>query len=161
MARRNLQGERAGHTLNTTALAHEAYLRLAGVEDVSGHGRKYFFGAVARAMRRILVDHARSRQRQNRGGDRQRVTLNTSSQSVAATDELVELDEVLQQLSAVAPRQASVVEYRYFGGMSVVEVAELLGVSERTVKGDWAFARSWLYRRLNAGEGAQSRTEET
>ncbi len=148
MARVQLARENPGHTLNTTALAHEAYLKLAGASDVSRRGRSYFFGAVARNMRQILIDHARKRRRDKRGGDRQRVTLDTMRNAAAVVDDLVELDEALEKLAAVAPRQAQVVEYRYFGGMSIEETAELVGVSPRTVKNDWAFARTWLYRSL-------------
>ena len=148
MARRQLAGEGPGHTLNTTALAHEAYLKLAGASEVSKRGRSYFFGAVARNMRQILIDHARRRRREKRGGDRQRVTLDTDRHEAAGVDELIELNEALEKLAAVAPRQAQVVEYRYFGGMSIDETAGLLGVSPRTVKNDWTYARSWLYRSM-------------
>ena len=148
MARMQLARESPGHTLNTTALAHEVYLKLAGASDVSRRGRSYFFGAVARNMRQILIDHARKRRRDKRGGDRQRVTRETGHDAGVVVDDLVELDEALENLAAVAPRQAQVVEYRYFGGMSIEETAELVGVSPRTVKNDWAFARSWLFRSL-------------
>ena len=148
MARRELRNERPGHTLNTTALAHEAYLKLAHADAVSDRGRSYFFGAVARVMRQVLVDHARRRQRAKRGGDRRRVTLDTSIDPQGISDDLLELDDALTRLAAVAPRQAQVVECRYFGGLTVEETAIRLGVSPRTVKNDWAFARSWLYRAL-------------
>lgn len=151
MARFEMAGERPGHTLNPTALANETYLRLANSDGVSRHGKTYLMGAAAQAMRRVLVDHARRRQRHKRGGDRQRVTLNASNEPAVFAGELLELDDALDKLTAVAPRQAQVVEARYFGGMTVHETAEHLGVSERTVKSDWAFARTWLNRALNGG----------
>ena len=149
MARYQMAGERAGHTLNPTALANEAYLRLATSDGISARGKHYLMGAAAQAMRRILVDHARSRQRHKRGGDRLRVTLNAHNEPAVLMDELIELDEALEKLEALAPRQAQVVQARYFGGMTVSETAALLGVSERTVKNDWVFARTWLNRSLN------------
>lgn len=149
MARREMSHERPGHTLNPTALANETYLRIAGSEGVLVHGRVYFLGAAAKAMRRVLVDHARSRMRQKRGGDWRRVTLNASNEPAMLANELIELDDALEKLAAQAPRQARVVEARYFGGLNVEETAELLGVSARTVKSDWAFARTWLNRSLN------------
>ncbi len=152
IARHQLAGEGAGHTLNTTALAHEAYLKLAGAEGACERGRNYFFGAVARVMRQILVDHARARRRLKRGGDRRRVTLDADIQSQQFADEIIELNDALEKLASVAPRQAQVVELRYFGGMTIDETAALLDVSPRTVKSDWAYARSWLYRSVNPAE---------
>ncbi len=149
LARRQMAGERPGHTLNPTALANEAYLRLSGSRDVSAHGKHYLMGAAAQAMRRILVDHARRRHRHKRGGDRQRVTLDAHNEPAVLVDELIELDEALEKLAKLAPRQAKVVEARYFGGMTVKETADLLSVSERTVKSNWVFARTWLNRSLN------------
>ena len=145
MAHRELASERAGHTLSTTSLVHEAYLKLIRADSASARGRTYFFGAAARAMRQILVDHARRRLRHKRGGDRQRITLHTNVEPERFAADVIELDDALTKLSELAPRQAQVVECRYFGGMNVDETATLLGVSARTVKSDWAVARAWLY----------------
>ena len=151
LAHRQLAGERAGHTLSTTSLVHEAYLKLSGGSDSAAKGRAYFFGAAARAMRQILVDHARRRLRHKRGGDRERVTLKTELQpeSDGFAGDVLELDDALTRLAALAPRQARVVECRYFGGMNVDETAALLEVSARTVKSDWALARAWLHRAMS------------
>ncbi len=149
MARRKMLNERPGHTLDPTALANETYLRIAGSDTVLSQGKAYLLGAAAQAMRRVLVDHARSRLRQKRGGDWQRVTLSAANEPAMLATELVELDDALEKLAAEAPRQARVVEARYFGGLTVAETAELLDISERTVKSDWAFARAWLNRSLN------------
>ncbi len=149
MARRQMARERAGHTLCTVALVNEAYLRLAGDELAAEKGRTYFFGAAARAMRRILVEHARARQREKRGGDWQRITLATGLAHCDSAAELLELESAIESLADIAPRQARVVEYRYFGGMSVADTATALAISPRTVKSDWALARAWLYRALH------------
>ena len=143
--------ERQADTLSTTALVHEAYLKLVNQTEVSARGRTYFFGAAARAMRQILVDHARRRNSLKRGGDQKRAELD--SIHLAVDDfaaELLDLDEALQQLAVSYPRQADVVEFRFFGGMSIEEIATALGLSASTVKQDWALARAWLYRHLNA-----------
>ena len=149
MARRRMLDERAGHTLDPTALANETYLRLAGSDAVLSQGKAYLLGAAAQAMRRVLVDHARSRLRHKRGGEWQRVTLSAANEPAMIASDLLELDDALDKLAAEAPRPARVVEARYFGGLTVPETATLLGVSERTVKSDWAFARAWLNRSLN------------
>ena len=141
-----LRRERPGHTLQPTALVHEAYLRLVGLQ---GHlrNRSQFFGVASNLMRRILVDHARRRRAAKR--DAIRVTLNEVAQPVAerAVD-LVRLDEALTELSALDARQARVVELRYFGGLTLQEAAKVLGVSVPTVKRDWTLARAWLFDRL-------------
>jgi RNA polymerase sigma-70 factor, ECF subfamily len=146
LAHRQLEREHGPQTLQTTALVHEAYLRLAGDDQVFGRGRAYFFAAAARAMRQVLVDRARRRMATKRGGGGERVTLRDD---VAAVDayavELLDLDRALQRLGERSPRQARVVEFRFFAGMTVEETAELLGVSRRTVESDWAMARAWLY----------------
>ena len=149
MAHRYLARERRHHTLNTTALVHEAYLKLVDQAQVGRRGRTYFFGAAARAMRQILVDYARRRNRQKRGGGQAPVTLKETVVAVEgfATD-LLDLDEALERLAELNPLQARVVEYRFFGGLNIEEAAEVLGVSAGTVKNDWAVARAWLYRRL-------------
>lgn len=159
IAHRQLERERRDGTLHTTALVHEAYLKLAGRAKVTDHGRAYFFAAVAQAMRQVLVDRARRRRAAKRGGGAELVTLGENDASVDAyAVELLELDEALGRLAALSPRQAKVVEYRFFAGMGVEEAAEALGVSTRTVESDWAMARAWLFDALggapsSGGEG--------
>lgn len=147
LARRELAKHRRGRTLDTTGLVHEAYLRLVDHDRVPRKGRAYFFAAAARAMRQVLVDSARARQRQKRGGGQRPVTLDEAF--VGTVDDLVDdvlaLEDALERLAADFPRQARVVECRYYGGLSVEETAEALDVSDRTVKRDWALARAWLY----------------
>lgn len=145
-----LRGERAGHTLQPTALAHETYLRLMGRRDFPWQNRAHFMATAARAMRGILVDHARRRRAQKRGGGREQVPLDATmaieEQRPVAFDDL---DRALEDLARRSERQAKVVELRYFGGLSAEETAEVLGVSPVTVKRDWATARAWLYRALS------------
>lgn len=149
MAHRQLRRERGDHTLNTTALVHEAYLKLVDQAQVSARGQTYFFGAASRAMRQVLIDYARRRKREKRGGDQERLPLEDKFFAVEAfAAELIDLDEALDRLAALNPRHAQVVECRFFGGLSVEETARVLDVSERTVKHDWALARAWLYRTL-------------
>lgn len=144
-------GERAGHTLQPTALVHEAYLRLAHVRDGQFNNRIHFYGAAAQAMRRILVDHARQLRAQKRGCNPSLVDLDAAVDAgIDPRHDLVALDDALVRLAAVAPQPARVVELRYFGGMSVEEVAGYLSVSAGTVKRHWAFARAWLHRALSA-----------
>lgn len=148
LARRQLHGERAGHTLQTTALLHEAYLRLIG-SDVRWEGRVHFLAVAARTMRRILVDHARSRSRQRRGGGINVVSLEESSAVAPAPAlDLLTLDEALDRLSAFDTRKARAAELHYFGGMSYDETAEALGVSAATVHRELRVAKAWLYREL-------------
>ena len=150
MARSHIRGERENHTLNTTALVHEAYLKLVDQTWASAESRAYFFGAAARAMRQILVDHARLRMRQKRGGKQQPVTLEDHhlvADAVAA--DVLDVDDALCSLSTIEPRAARVVECRFFGGLSVEETAEALGISVRTAKRDWILAKAWLYRKLH------------
>jgi len=150
MAQRQLARERPDHTLSATALVHEAYLKLVDHTQVSARGQTYFFGAAARAMRQILVDHARRRNRKKRGGGERAVTLDTNHLALDGfVADLLDLDAALDRLAAFRPRQARVVECRFFGGLSVEETADTLGVSPRTVKGDWALAKAWLHRALN------------
>jgi RNA polymerase sigma factor (TIGR02999 family) len=150
-----LRGERAGHTLQPTALAHETYLRLIGRRDFAWQDRAHFMATAARAMRGILVDHARRRRAQKRGGGREQVPLDATmaieEQRPVAFDDL---DRALEDLARRSERQAKVVELRYFGGLSAEETAEVLGVSAVTVKRDWATARAWLYRQLSGNEPA-------
>lgn len=146
LARRQLRREAVGHTLSTTALVHEAYLRLVDQTRVDWRGRAHFLGVAAKAMRRILIDHARRHRRQKRGGRLERVPLDRIELSVGERAQvLVDLDEALQRLAQVDARQARVVECRFFGGMTEEETAAALGISLRTTKRDWAKARSWLY----------------
>lgn len=146
LARRHLARERRDHTLQTTALVHEAYLRLVDDTQVGSRGRAYFFAAAGRAMRRVLVDHARRRGAIKRGSNMRPLQLDEIEIAIDSfADELVELDAALERLAALNPRHAQVVECRFFAGMSVEETAQALDVSARTVKYDWALARAWLY----------------
>jgi RNA polymerase sigma factor (TIGR02999 family) len=155
MAARYMRGERLGHTLQTSALVNEAYLRLADYKQMQWQDRAHFFAVAAQAMRRILVDFARARRNLKRGGGAQPVSLDEglAVMPVGVTD-LLALDEALGQLAALSPRQGRVVELRYFGGLSEEEVAEVLEVSPRTVRNDWSLARAWLRRELQRGGGA-------
>jgi RNA polymerase sigma factor (TIGR02999 family) len=153
LARRQLAGERPGHTLQTTALVHEAYLKLADDSGVASRGRAYFFAAASRAMRQVLVDHARKRGAEKRGGGAEVVTLDDEAAGAGAfASDLIDLDDALRALAQDNPRRAQVVECRFFGGMSVEDTAVALGVSPRTVQNDWALARAWLYDAIR-GEG--------
>ena len=143
--------ERGDHTLQPTALVHEAYLRLAGARRPRFENRVHFYGAAAQAMRRILVDHARRRSAVKRGEDP--TLLNLDEAETVGVDlrlDLVALDEALTMLASIAARPAKVVELRYFGGLSIEETAAVLDVAPATVKRHWAFARAWLYRALRA-----------
>ena len=154
MAHGYLLRERRHHTLNTTALVHEAYLKLVDQTQVPGRSRAYFFGAAARAMRQILVDHARHRGRRKRGGGQPPVAL--EEQHLVADEfaaEVLDLDAALHRLAEIEPRAARTVECRFFGGLSVEETAEVLGVSSRTVQRDWIRAKAWLYRTLHGHPG--------
>ena len=151
IAHRQLVGEQRHHTLQTTDLVHETYLRLVGDERVSQRGRAYFYGAAARAMRQVLVDAARKRNSVKRGGGTPLVTLDDDAAATSAfACELVELNDALEELEKHNPRQARVVECRYFGGLDVEETAEALDVSPRTVKSDWALAKAWLFDELRS-----------
>lgn len=154
LAHRHLSRESDGRTLATTELVHEAYLRLIDQTRVQWAGRAHFMAVAATAMRRILVDRARSRRSLKRGGDRKPVTLDDIEMITdERADLLVALDEALDRLRELDARQARVVECRFFGGMTEEETAEVLGVGLRTAKRDWAKAKSWLYRELHR-EGA-------
>jgi len=149
LARRYMRRAPAGQTLQTTALVHEAYLRLAGDRDVNWQNRTHFFAVCAQVMRGLMVDRARSRQAIKRGGDLHQVELNDQTAQAASQDEkLLALDEALERLAALDPRKTRIVEMRYFGGMSVEETAEVLNVSPITVKREWSKARAWLYREI-------------
>jgi RNA polymerase sigma factor (TIGR02999 family) len=146
-----LRRERTGHTLQATALAHEAFLRLIDQREVTWQNRAHFMGLVAQAMRRVLADHARRHKALKRGGDQVRVAMDdegpAAPRDVAADD----LDAALEDLSRLEPRQARVIEMRFYAGLSVEETAEVLGVSPATVKRDWSIARAWLHRELQEG----------
>ncbi|HEX2779483.1 MAG TPA: sigma-70 family RNA polymerase sigma factor [Gemmatimonadaceae bacterium] len=152
IAHQRMRGERVGHTLETTALVHEAYLELAGLDRMEWQSRAHFLAVAARAMRRVLIDHAVARNAQKRAGKLQAVPLDEVPDlalvSGQRADELLALDEALDRLAGVSERQARVVECRFFAGMSVEETAEALGTSPATVKRDWTVARAWLYREL-------------
>ena len=146
MARRQLSRQHERYTLQTTELVHEAYLRLIGDHGVTRRGRAYFYAAAARAMRQVLVDSARRRNAAKRGSGEAALSLDEGTGEVDAyAHELLDLDVAMQELERRNPRFARVVECRFFGGMSVEDTAEALGVSPRTVKSDWAMARAWLY----------------
>jgi RNA polymerase sigma factor (TIGR02999 family) len=148
-AARYLRRERPGHTLQTTALIHEAYLRLVDAGDVHWQGRAHFFAIAANLMRRILVEHARRRDADKRGGSHIRVPLDEAVAVAGGTDvDLLAIDEALDRLAAIDPQQARVVELRFFSGLSVEETAAALGVSPKTVKRDWSVARAWLRREI-------------
>ena len=154
VARRHMAHERAQHTLQATALVNEAYVRLVDIRQVRWQNRAHFFALSARLMRRILVDFARSRRYQKRGGAARKVTLDEALVvSPEPGADLVALDEALTALAAVDPRKAQVVEMRFFGGLSVEETAEALHVSRDTVMRDWKLAKAWLLRELKASDG--------
>jgi RNA polymerase sigma-70 factor, ECF subfamily len=150
LAHSYLRRERPGHTLQATALVHEAYLRLIDQFPAACESRSKFIGIAAHLMRQILVDYARGRNREKRGGpDRQRVPLDeTVAIDASQADRWEALDAALDRLAAMSPRQAHIVELRYFGGLTIEETAALLDLSEKTVKRDWAAARAWLRREL-------------
>ena len=145
-----LRRERVDHTLQPTALVHEAYIRLSGLREMRLESRRHFYGAAAMAMRRILVDYARQRRAQKRGGaSAQRAPLEEALNApVDLRLDFERLDEALEELAAVAPEKAKVVELRYFTGLSIQDTAELLDIAPATVKRHWTFARAWLHRAL-------------
>jgi RNA polymerase sigma factor (TIGR02999 family) len=150
-----LRSERPGHTLQPTALVHEAYLKLVGSGGIPARDRSHFLSIAARSMRQILVDHARRRQARKRGHGETPLPLEfpvADAGGGMAVDELVALDDALEQLSAQSPRLRSVVELRFFGGLNEDEIAETLGVTTRTVQRDWVRARAWLYREVYGHE---------
>ncbi|HTY42634.1 MAG TPA: sigma-70 family RNA polymerase sigma factor [Thermoanaerobaculia bacterium] len=152
LAHREMGRERAGHTLQTTALVNEAYLRLVDSSRVRWQDRAHFFAMSAQLMRRILVDHARARRARKRGGGARQVELDEALVvSPERGSDLVALDDALQALAVVDARKAQVVELRYFGGLSANESAEALGVSPETVLRDWRLAKAWLLRELSGG----------
>ena len=153
IARRYMAAERPGHVLQTTALINEAYLRLIDWKNVQWQNRSHFFGLAAHLMRHILVDFARAQHREKRGGDRLLVSLSeAANQGEERSADLVALDDALKDLEKLDPRQARVVELRFFAGLSLEETAEALKVSVGTVRRDWSLAEAWLYRELSKGE---------
>jgi RNA polymerase sigma-70 factor, ECF subfamily len=149
LAERYMRGERAGHSLQTTALVNEAYIKLVDSSRVRWQNRAHFFAIAAQLMRRILVDFARRRRYQKRGGDCQKVTLAEGFDvATNVNNDLVAVDQALQQLAQLDARQAQVVELRFFGGLSLEETAEALNVSTDTVGRDWRAAKAWLTREL-------------
>lgn len=152
LARRQMRREREGHTLQTTALVNEVYMRLVGMGRIRWQDRTHFFALSSRLMRRILVDHARSRRYQKRGGGAVRVTL-TSALAIAETrgTDLIALDDALTALAGFDERKSRVVELRFFGGLSVAETATALGISPETVHRDWRMAKAWLHKELSRG----------
>ncbi len=157
LARSFMAREGRGHTLQPTALVHEAYLRLVGDADVRWDNRGHFFVAAATAMRRILIERARARGRLKRGGDRGRVPLADEVLTVEPpSDDLIALEEALARLERSDPRKGSVVMLRYFAGLSVDQTAAALGISPATVKNEWSFARAWLHRAMSRGDESPS-----
>lgn len=149
IAQQQIEGERKGHTLQATALVHEAYLKLLGDEHLAWSSKAHFYKAAADAMRRILIDHARARGAQKRGGKFRRVAASLE-ELVSDQDpgEFLAVDEAVSRLKEVEPRAGSVAHLRLYAGLSIADVAEALSVPLRTVERDWAFARAWLYERL-------------
>ncbi len=145
-----LRRERAGHTLQPTALINEVYLKLVDQQHVNWQNRAHFFGVAAQAMRRILVDHARCRHRDKRGGNAEDLPIDAAEFAVSKTKsvDLIALDDALTRLAELDERQARIVELRFFSGMSVEETAEALGISPATVKNDWRTAKAWLFREI-------------
>ena len=151
LARQKMAQERDDHTLQTTALVHEAYLRLFGSGRVRFQSRQHFFRAAAEAMRRILVEHARSRGRAKRGGRRQRVPLDLAEAATdMAGDDLLALDELIERLAEVSPEAAAVVRLRFYAGLSIDETAAALGVHPSGVDRKWKYAKAWLFRQWKA-----------
>jgi len=162
LAQHHLRGERAGHTLQPTALVHEAYLRLSGLREMQLNNRAHFYGAAAQVMRRVLVDHARKHRAQKRGGGEALVELAQAEEAVVDLRlDMEALDQALVALERIAPEKARVVELRYFGGLSVQEIGEYLGLSQATVKRYWSFSRAWLFRHLTeAGTSAPAPSQD-
>jgi len=149
MARNYMRRQPSGHTFQTTDLIHEAYLKIAGGEQRNWQSRSHFFGVAAKAMRHILVDYARSKNNRKRGGWQERVTLKENMRVTnQSSEEIVALDDALNRLAALDDRKVRVVEMKFFAGLHVAEIADVLKVSPETVKRDWSFAQTWLLREL-------------
>jgi RNA polymerase sigma factor (TIGR02999 family) len=152
LARRYMRGERPGHSLQTTDLVHEAFMRILDWKNVDWKNRAHFFAVAAQMMRRILVDHARSRRNLKHGGDQRQVSLSKAEFLPGKLPlDLTVIDDALQALSLIDPRKSQVVELRFFGGLTAEETAEVLKVSPDTVLNDWRFAKSWLLREMTDG----------
>jgi len=150
IANRHLQGERSDHTLQSTALVHEAYVRMTNQQLPQWQNRAHFFAVAAQLMRQILVDHARTHRASKRGGDVYKLALDDAEEQHQPLDlDIVALDDALKSLAAMDSQQSRVVELKFFGGLSNEDAAEVLGVSTSTVKRDWTTARAWLFRELN------------
>lgn len=149
LAGRYMRRESPGHTLQTSALINEAYLRLVDQRNVKWQNRAHFFGVAAQLMRRILVDHARNRSRAKRGGGAQMVSLVDSAATSVEIAEVLALDEALNELAEMDPRKSKIVEMKFFGGLTTEEVAVILDVTPRTVEREWRKAKAWLYRALS------------
>jgi RNA polymerase sigma factor (TIGR02999 family) len=157
-----MRRERADHTLQTTALVHEAYLKLVRQQSTHWQGRAQFFGIACQLMRRILIDHARRHLREKRGGTQVVLPLDEAlAFSPEHSEDLLKLDEALDRLSKLDPRQSRIVELRFFGGLNVEETSKFLGVSPITVKRDWAIAKVWLYGELRPANGDDVKTVAT
>lgn len=148
IAAQQLRSERPGHTLQPTALVHEAYLRLSRQDGIQWENRAHFLSVASRQIRQILVDHARAKRRSKRGGDQTRIHLQTDLADIGKPIDLLDLEEALQRLDELGEMHGQIVELKFFGGLTEPEVSSVLGISERTVRRRWLFARSWLYRQL-------------
>jgi RNA polymerase sigma-70 factor, ECF subfamily len=154
-----MRSERPDHTLQTTALVHEAYLRLVGQEAPHWQSRSHFFGMAAQLMGRILIDHARSHLRKKRGGLNEVLPLDEAlAFSPEHSEDLLRVDEALGRLAALDPRQSRIVELRFFGGLTIQEASEVLRISPKTVKRDWAVAKAWLHAELRNRDGDVPKT---
>jgi len=155
LAAQKMSRERPGQTLQATALVHEAYIRLVGAENQDWKGRTHFFAAAAEAMRRILIENARRKQRLKRGGDQDRVEMQTSDLAIEGpSDDLIALDEALAKLAQEDPMVANLVKMRYFAGLTLEQSAEILGIARRTADRYWAYARAWLHKEVAKGDTA-------
>ncbi|MGH9760817.1 MAG: sigma-70 family RNA polymerase sigma factor [Blastocatellia bacterium] len=154
LAHRHMRKERAGHTLQTTALAHEAYMKLVDQNRVKWQNRAHFLAVCSKLMRRILIDYARTRGAARRQGEQRKVSLDEAAELPAAGSEsLLAIDEALKRLEDIDARKSRVVELRFFGGLTIEETAEVMGASHATVERDWTTARAWLYREINRSSG--------
>jgi len=154
LANRQMRRERPDHTLQPTALVHEAFIKLAGQRAANWRNRAHFFGVAAQVMRRILIDHARGHLRAKRGGDQQLVALDEAIVfSPEKSEHLMRVDEALERLTKLDARQGKIVELRFFGGLTIEEIAEILKVSTKTVKREWSAAKAWLHGELKSSHG--------
>ena len=145
-----LRQERPGHTLQSTALVHEAFVRLVGTNPPEWQNRAHFYGVTARLMRQVLVDHARTHRAEKRGGDSLKLTLDEGLVGAGKRDfDILALDDALNQLALISPQQSQIVELRFFSGLSIEETSEVLAISPATVKRHWTVARAWLFREMN------------